>query len=122
MAEVVTERGLAAATVATVVARAGVSRRTFCELFADREECFIAAFDHASGLAAAAVRPEYERPGSWRERIRAGLTAEGVVGAVLAVIHARLVVPTGCPMVELLGPLMNMIVLPYQGVALPTGS
>jgi AcrR family transcriptional regulator len=177
MAEVVAEQGLAAATVAAVVARAGVSRRTFYELFADREECFLAAFDHAAGLAAAVVLPEYERSGVWRERIRAGLaaflefldeepnmgalcvvhslgggpaamerrarivegliavvnegeasgahrsaptaplTAEGVVGAVLAVIHARLVVPTGRPMVELLGPLMNMIVLPYQGVA-----
>jgi AcrR family transcriptional regulator/DNA-binding MarR family transcriptional regulator len=178
MAEVVTEQGLPAATVANVVARAGVSRRTFYELFADREECFLAAFDHATGLAAAAVLSEYERPGPWRDQIRAGLlgllefldeepslgalcvvhslgagptalerrgrivdgliaavdeggqttggrrnqttaplTAEGVVGAVLAVIHARLVQPTGRPMVELLGPLMNMIVLPYQGAA-----
>jgi AcrR family transcriptional regulator len=177
MATVVTERGLAAATVANVVARAGVSRRTFYELFADREECFIAAFDHALALARAAVLPAYERRGAWRDRIRAGLlaflefledepelgalcvvhslgggpaalerrarivegliaavdegqvggarkstptaplTAEGVVGAVLAVIHARLVVPMGRPLVELLGPLMNMIVLPYQGVA-----
>lgn len=177
MAMVVAEQGLPAATVANVVARAGISRRTFYELFADREECFLAAFDHAAGLLAAAVLPEYERPGSWRDRIRAGLaafleflddepelgalcvvhslgagplalqrrarivagliaaidegegqgarksaptaplTAEGVVGAVLAVIHARLVVPTGRPMVELLGSLMNMIVLPYQGVA-----
>jgi AcrR family transcriptional regulator len=179
MAEVVTDQGLPAATVANVVARAGVSRRTFYELFADREECFLAAFDHAAGLAAAAVLAEYGRPGAWRDRVRAGLlallefldeepslgalcvvhslgagpaalerrgrivdaliaavdaggetssggrrnattaplTAEGVVGAVLAVIHARLVQPTGRPMVDLLGPLMNMIVLPYQGAA-----
>ncbi len=188
MAEVVTEGGLPAATVANVVARAGVSRRTFYELFADREECFLAAFDHAAGLATAAVLPEYEQDAAWRERIRAGLlgllefldeepslgalcvvhslgagpaalerrgrivdaliaavdeggrtqgsrgdalaargsrksaptaplTAEGVVGAVLAVIHARLVAPTGRQMVDLLGPLMHMIVLPYQGAA-----
>jgi AcrR family transcriptional regulator/DNA-binding MarR family transcriptional regulator len=182
MAEVVTELGLPAATVATVVSRAGVSRRTFYELFADREECFLAAFDQALALAAAAVLPEYQRPGSWRERMRAGLaallqfldeepnlgalcvvhslgagptalerrgrivdaliaavdeggegaqgarrgaataanaplTAEGVVGAVLAVIHARLAQPRGQAMVDLLAPLMNMIVLPYQGAA-----
>jgi AcrR family transcriptional regulator/DNA-binding MarR family transcriptional regulator len=182
MADVVTEQGLAAATVANVVARAGVSRRTFYELFADREECFLAAFDHAAGLAVAAVLPEYEQPGQWRDRIRAGLlallefldeepnlgalcivhslgagpaalerrghivdaliaavdegretqgrrrstttitttaplTAEGVVGAVLAVIHARLVQPSAHAMVDLLRPLMNMIVLPYQGAA-----
>jgi DNA-binding MarR family transcriptional regulator len=36
---------------------------------------------------------------------------------VLAVIHARLVAPTGRPLVELLGPLMQMVVLPYQGAA-----
>jgi AcrR family transcriptional regulator len=178
MAEVVTEQGLPAATVANVVARAGVSRRTFYELFSDREECFLAAFDHATTLAANVVLAEYERPGVWRERIRGGLaallefldeepslgalcvvhslgagplalerrakivsgliaavdegrqangarkgataaplTAEGVVGAVLAVIHARLVQPTGKAMIGLLGPLMNMIVLPYQGAA-----
>ena len=64
------------------------------------------------------------------------LTAEGVVGAVLAVLHARLVnhdarmngaraagaadgarVGSAQPMVALLGPLMGMIVLPYQGQA-----
>jgi AcrR family transcriptional regulator/DNA-binding MarR family transcriptional regulator len=179
MAEVVCEQGLAAATVANVVARAGVSRRTFYELFSDREECFLAAFDHAAGLVSGRVLAEYERPGTWRERIRAALaallefldeepnlgallvvhslgagplalerragivdaliaavdggraatggrkgatpaplTAEGVVGAVLAVIHARLTQPAGRdPMVELLGPLMTMIVLPYQGAA-----
>jgi len=187
MAEVVTEEGLGAASVANVVAHAGVSRRTFYELFADREECFLAAFDHAIALASAAVLPEYEGAGEWRERMRAGLlallgfldeepdlgalcvvhslgagpvalerrreivdaliaavedggegpgarspgngagarkgaasaplTGEGVVGAVLAVIHARLVAPTGRPLIELLGPLMHMIVLPYQGVA-----
>ncbi len=181
MASVVSEHGLPSASVSNVVSRAGVSRRTFYELFADREECFLATFDHALSFAGAAVLPEYERPGPWREQIRAGLaaflefldeepdlgavcvvhslgagppalerrrrivqgliaaveaggheagkrngkaapagaplTGEGVVGAVLAVVHARLVQPTGRPMVELLGPLMHMIVLPYQGAA-----
>ena len=182
MASVVSEHGLPSASVSNVVSRAGVSRRTFYELFADREECFLATFDQALSFAGAAVLPEYERPGPWREQIRAGLTAflefldeepdmgavcvvhslgagppalerrrrivqgliaaveagggqeagkrngkaapagapltgEGVVGAVLAVVHARLVQPTGRPLVELLGPLMHMIVLPYQGAA-----
>lgn len=180
MGEVVSERGVGAATVATVVARAGVSRRTFYELFADREECFLAAFDHAIALASVAVLPEYEGAVGWRERVRAGLlallvfldeepdlgalcvvhslgagpvalrrrgeivdaliavvdegqaasargsrrgtplaplTAEGAVGAVLAVIHARLVHRGRESMVCLLGSLMNMIVLPYLGAA-----
>jgi hypothetical protein len=60
---------------------------------------------------------EGEAAGARKSTPTAPLTAEGVVGAVLAVIHARLVAPTGRSLVELLGPLMNMIVLLYQGVA-----
>ena len=41
MAETVAAKGYAATTVADVVARAGVSRKTFYEHFADREECFL---------------------------------------------------------------------------------
>src|SRR5258705_13083251 len=43
------------------------------------------------------------------------LTAEGVVGAVFAVLHARILEPGGAPLTDLLGPLMSMIVLPYLG-------
>lgn len=75
MAAVAVERGAANASVAHVVSRAGVSRRTFYELFADREACFIAAFDQAVALAAASVVPAYEGEDRWRERIRAGLAA-----------------------------------------------
>src|SRR5271156_3460353 len=49
MAEVASERGAGSVTVAHVVGRAGVSRRTFYDLFADREECFLAAFEDAIG-------------------------------------------------------------------------
>jgi AcrR family transcriptional regulator len=45
MAEVVAATGYAAATVADVIARAGVSRRTFYEHFSDKEDCFLAAYD-----------------------------------------------------------------------------
>ena len=73
--EVVREVGASEATVARVVARAGISRRTFYELFADREDCFLATFDHAVALAAACVIPAYESSSSYRESIRAGLDA-----------------------------------------------
>ena len=43
------------------------------------------------------------------------LTAEGIVGAVLAVLHARLTERESRAMIGLLGPLMGLIVLPYQG-------
>jgi AcrR family transcriptional regulator len=45
MVEVAAEGGYLGAAVAPVVARAGVSRRTFYELFDGREDCFLAAFD-----------------------------------------------------------------------------
>jgi AcrR family transcriptional regulator len=190
MVDVVAERGAANVTVAHVVARSGVSRRTFYEIFEDREDCLLAAFDEALGRAAARVRPVYEAPGRWRERIRAALTAlvaffdeepamarllvveslaagatalqrrssaltqvvgaiergreeakaevvlplviaEGLVGAVLSVIHGRLVAspplsttrgprigdPEGDLLLGLVNPLMSMIVLPYLGSA-----
>ncbi len=218
MAAVSSEHGAATVTVAQVVARAGVSRRTFYELFADREECFMAAFEEAIARAEAAVLPAYRgeagavsagvvsrtpqrggrpqgqppsrgagRQAGWRERVRAGLaallgfldenpgprallvveslgagpralerrarivsaliaavdegraeargelpplTAEGVVGAVFAIVHARTQAAIGssvarpesrsdapAPLTALLGELMGMIVLPYLGQA-----
>ena len=43
------------------------------------------------------------------------LVAEGVVGATFGVIHARLLELRPGPLLELLGSLMAMIVLPYRG-------
>ncbi|HXB65384.1 MAG TPA: TetR/AcrR family transcriptional regulator [Solirubrobacteraceae bacterium] len=207
MTELVRERGVSRISVAHIVARSGVSRRTFYELFADREACLLAAFEHALERAAAVVLPAYEgtvgRAGAprksrgaksrtgerprmdhggagggddWEARIRAGLAAllafldeepglgrllvvdtlaadrvvlerraravevlidavnqgaarphggpgrppprlvaEGAIGAVLAVIHARLREPGPKPLTGLQGQLMGMIVLPYRG-------
>jgi AcrR family transcriptional regulator len=174
MREVCGELGVSNVSVTHVVARAGVSRRTFYELFDDREDCFLAAFDDAVGRIAEVVAAAWRGKGSWRERIRAcliellvfldedprtsrlvvvesleagrlaaarrgrvlvqltatvdqgrgeasagsglpSLTAEGVVGGVLSVLHARLSERTHRRFVELTGPLMYMIVLPYLG-------
>jgi AcrR family transcriptional regulator len=189
MVDVASARGVSGATVARVVARSGVSRRTFYELFEDREDCFLAAFDWAVERIAQVVLPAYRRPSKWRERVRAGLaallefldaepgvarlaivetlgagpralerrqsvlaraiaavdegralagtrsgrgqagtggrggegppplTAEGLVGGAFALIHSRLADGAGTPLVELLGPLTSMIVLPYLGPA-----
>lgn len=43
------------------------------------------------------------------------MTAEGIVGAVLAVIHRRMLERDRTPLSELVNPLMSMIVLPYLG-------
>ena len=44
----VAERGYAAATIDDVVRRAGVSKKTFYEHFADKQDCFLAAYEAAS--------------------------------------------------------------------------
>jgi AcrR family transcriptional regulator len=176
LVEVVAERGVANVSVAHVVARSGVSRRTFYEIFEDREDCFLVAFDDAIEKMAAVLLPAYEGETKWQERIRAGLsallefldcepdvgrlvivetlgagpralerrrrvlapiiaavdegrgeagngdgppllTAEGVVGAVLSVLHARLVEEQPGRLMELVGQLMGIVVLPYLGAA-----
>lgn len=176
MAEIGAEQGAGNATVGQIVLRAGVSRRTFYELFSDRDDCVSAAFDQAIARIAAVVVPAYRGPARWPERVRAGLaalleqldtdrstarlvvvealaagpktverragvlryiaeafdaarvegkrgagpsplTAEGLAGAVLSLIHARLLDPQAGTLVELLNPLMAMIVLPYRGPA-----
>jgi AcrR family transcriptional regulator len=94
MAEVVGERGLGSVTVAHVVGRAGVSRRTFYDLFEDRMDCFLAAFKDAVARASVEVLEAYEREACWQAKIRAGLAAilgfideEPELGA-LCVVHA----------------------------------
>ncbi|MEA2379823.1 MAG: hypothetical protein QOD13_3730 [Thermoleophilaceae bacterium] len=44
----VAERGYAAATIDDVVRGAGVSKKTFYDHFADKQECFLAAYEAAS--------------------------------------------------------------------------
>jgi AcrR family transcriptional regulator len=50
MVWVVAERGYAASTVAAVIKRAHISRETFYQHFADKQDCFLTAFDAASNL------------------------------------------------------------------------
>jgi AcrR family transcriptional regulator len=186
MAEEVAMRGASSVTVARVIARAGVSRRLFYELFADIEDCFLATFDWGVEQARLVAVDAYAAEKGWRERIRAGLgallrffderpliaqlcvvhaagggprvlerrsrviaelceivdrgraeassgrvpppvVAEGVVGAVLAVLYTRLLARGAraagdgessgeeSPLIELHGELMSLVVLPYLG-------
>ncbi len=73
MFDVVAEHGVANVTVAHIVTRSGVSRRTFYELFADREDCFLAAFDDAIARIASVVAPAFEGEKSWRAGVRAAV-------------------------------------------------
>lgn len=70
MVEVVAADGYQGAAVSRVVARAGISRRTFYELFAGREECFLAALDQGVARIAAQMGEAYAREDTWREGVR----------------------------------------------------
>jgi AcrR family transcriptional regulator/DNA-binding MarR family transcriptional regulator len=172
--EAVEDVGYARMTVAQVISRARVSRKTFYDVFTDREDCFLAAFEQALGQARTIAQEAYAGESSWRDGIRAALarllmamdeepglaklcivealgagervldrraevldelakvidrgrtatnatreppdvTAEGVVGAIFAVLHTRVLEQRGHRLTDLLGSLMSMIVLPYLG-------
>src|SRR5690242_20639418 len=53
------ERGYAGMHVEDIIRGAGVSRRTFYEQFANKQEAFLAAFDMSAALLLAAVRDAY---------------------------------------------------------------
>ncbi|WP_019633510.1 TetR/AcrR family transcriptional regulator [Actinomadura atramentaria] len=55
MTELVAERGYARCSVADVLKRARVSRETFYELFADKQSCFLGAYQRAADRILAAV-------------------------------------------------------------------
>lgn len=172
--EAVDDVGYARMTVAEVISRARVSRKTFYDVFTDREDCFLAAFEQALGQGRTIAQEAYASETSWREGVRAALgrllmlmdeepglaklcvvealgagervlerraavleelatiidrgreaasgtreppevTAEGVVGAIFAVLHTRVLEDGREPLTNLLGSLMSMIVLPYLG-------
>ena len=75
MAKIVCEHGPESATVQQIVARAGVTRRRFYDLFENREDCLRTTFETALAAATDRVSAAYQAPGSWLERIRAGLLA-----------------------------------------------
>lgn len=75
MTEAVGESGFRDARVADVIARAGVSRKTFYEHFADKEDCFIAAYEAGLERLLTITREAFEAQDAWVDGLRAGLTA-----------------------------------------------
>jgi AcrR family transcriptional regulator len=173
---VLDERGYAGATVAHITRRARVSRRTFYELFEDREACLLALLRRTVEEVRGELRAAHLERLGWREQVRAGLgvvlafldrepalarvcvvqsarggaavleyrerllgeltavvdegcrsgsrgeqcsplTAEGLVGAALTIVYARLLRREREPLAGLQGELVAMIVLPYYGAA-----
>lgn len=77
MVEVVSERGYPETRVVDVIGVAGVSRKTFYELFDSKEHCFLAAYDVLLGnlLAEATEAFESQSGAPWAERVSAALGA-----------------------------------------------
>ncbi len=73
VAEAVAEQGYVTTTVADIIARARLSRRTFYEHFADKEECFLAAYDTVVEQLLAAVGQAYEQADGWTQKVHDGL-------------------------------------------------
>ena len=76
MAQVCASEGYGGATVAAVIAVAGVSRKTFYEQFRDREDCFLAAYDVILAQFLGKVIAAYRQPElDWPERVGAAIEA-----------------------------------------------
>jgi len=75
MIEVVAERGYPETRVVDVIGVAGVSRKTFYEIFDSKEDCFLATYDVLLGnlLGEATEAFEANSDRSWAERITAAL-------------------------------------------------
>jgi AcrR family transcriptional regulator/DNA-binding MarR family transcriptional regulator len=71
--DVVADLGYERMTVAQVIARARVSRKTFYEVFVDREHCFLAACEDALTQATELASEAYATHGDWSAGIRAAL-------------------------------------------------
>jgi AcrR family transcriptional regulator/DNA-binding MarR family transcriptional regulator len=69
----VEELGWSGASVAHITARARVSRRTFYDLFENREDCLLAVLDEVVERVERELTDAYLSEMAWRERVRAGL-------------------------------------------------
>jgi AcrR family transcriptional regulator len=77
MIEVVAERGYPETRVVDVIGVAGVSRKTFYELFDSKEDCFLAAYDVLLENLLEDVTNAFQSKsgGPWAERIAGALAA-----------------------------------------------
>jgi AcrR family transcriptional regulator len=69
IARTVARRGYAATPVAEVLKASGVSRRTFYEQFADKEDCFLAAYDAIVAASTNRAVTAYHAGRGWEDGI-----------------------------------------------------
>jgi AcrR family transcriptional regulator len=75
LAEETAASGYHAVTIADIVTRARIARNTFYDNFSSKEDCFLAAQQHALDNAIGRVVAAAEQVESWPERVSAGLAA-----------------------------------------------
>jgi AcrR family transcriptional regulator len=75
MIEAIAENGYRATRVADVIARAGVSRKTFYEHFANKQECLLATYDFVAEEGMRRVEQAYREADGWPGRVEAGIRA-----------------------------------------------
>ncbi len=73
LVDTVAERGYNATTVAHVTKAASVSRRTFYEHFADKEACFLAAYEMVADHIRASMQAAAAAFDEWPQKVRAAL-------------------------------------------------
>jgi AcrR family transcriptional regulator len=83
MAQAVAEHGYGNTTIAHVVSRAGVSRKTFYDHFADKSDCFLAMYDTGIGFLLQRVSDTIEDQNDPHSRLVVGLQA------VLSILSAE---------------------------------
>jgi AcrR family transcriptional regulator len=71
MIKSVNENGFVATTISDLVAGAGVSRRSFYEHFANKEECLMATYDALIGRLTARIVEAYDAEDEWTNQIEA---------------------------------------------------
>lgn len=75
LAQEVSSKGYSAVTITDVVRRAGIARSTFYENFSSKEDCFLAAQQHAISTALAQVIDAAGEVDYWPQRVKTGLAA-----------------------------------------------
>lgn len=75
MATVAATQGLAATSIAAVVAEAGVSKRTFYEHFTDKDACFLELYRAASASALRTLREAVRPEQPWQDQVEHALGA-----------------------------------------------
>jgi AcrR family transcriptional regulator len=80
--ELLAAKGYAGVRVGDIASRATVSSQSFYELFASKEACALAAYDHFIQVLAQRAPVDLASSGSWREYIQAVL--RGFFGALAA--------------------------------------